>query len=40
MAIFEKVGLFHREVTAWCHDIHAHPETAFEEQRAAALVAK
>jgi len=26
------------EMTAWRHDIHAHPETAFEEVRTAALV--
>lgn len=27
------------EMTHWRHDIHAHPETAFQEQRTAALVA-
>lgn len=27
------------EMTRWRHDIHAHPETAFEERRTAALVA-
>lgn len=29
-----------REMTGWRHDIHAHPETAFEEERTAALVAR
>lgn len=28
------------EMTRWRHDIHAHPETAFEERRTAALVAE
>jgi len=28
------------EMADWRHDIHAHPETAFEEQRTAALVAQ
>ena len=27
------------EMTQWRHDIHAHPETAFEENRTAAMVA-
>ena len=27
------------EMTRWRHDIHAHPETAYEEERTAALVA-
>jgi len=28
------------EMTAWRHDLHAHPETAFEERRTADLVAE
>ncbi|MCW8917077.1 MAG: M20 family metallopeptidase [Magnetovibrio sp.] len=28
------------EMTAWRHDIHAHPETAFEETRTSAFVAE
>ena len=40
MAITEKIKLLHREMAEWRHDIHAHPETAFEEQRTSALVAK
>jgi amidohydrolase len=39
MAIVEKAGLLHQEMAEWRHDIHAHPETAFEEQRTSALVA-
>jgi len=40
MAILEKIGALHQEMAEWRHDIHAHPETAFEEQRTSALVAK
>jgi hippurate hydrolase len=40
MNIVEKIMLFHGEMAEWRHDIHAHPETAFEEQRTSALVAK
>ena len=40
MAILETAGLLHREMAEWRHDIHAHPETAFEEQRTSSLVAK
>src|SRR5215211_4762912 len=31
---------FHDELTAIRHDIHAHPETAFEEKRTSDLVAR
>jgi len=40
MAIVEQIKLLHGEMADWRHDIHAHPETAFEERRTAALVAK
>jgi metal-dependent amidase/aminoacylase/carboxypeptidase family protein len=30
----------HLEIAEWCHDIHARPETALEQQRTAALAAK
>jgi hippurate hydrolase len=40
MAILEDVVALHADMAKWRHDIHAHPETAFEEQRTSALVAK
>ena len=40
MAILEKIAALHEEMAEWRHDIHAHPETAFEEERTSALVAK
>ncbi len=40
MAILEQIKVLHGEMAEWRHDIHAHPETAFEEQRTSALVAK
>ena len=40
MAILESIKLLHGEMAEWRHDLHAHPETAFEEQRTSALVAK
>ena len=40
MAILEQIKLLHGEMAEWRDDIHAHPETAFEEQRTSALVAK
>ncbi|HEY5290905.1 MAG TPA: M20 aminoacylase family protein [Burkholderiales bacterium] len=40
MAIAEQIKLLHGEMAEWRRDIHAHPETAFEEQRTSALVAK
>jgi amidohydrolase len=39
MAILEQIKQLHGEMAEWRHDIHAHPETAFEEQRTSALVA-
>ncbi|CAN7497278.1 M20 family metallopeptidase [Mesorhizobium amorphae] len=30
----------HREMTAWRHELHAHPEFGFEEKRTSAFVAK
>src|SRR5665811_336259 len=40
MAIVDRIKLLQGEMSEWRHDIHAHPETAFEEQRTSALVAK
>jgi hippurate hydrolase len=39
MEILERIGTFHRELTEWRRDIHAHPELGFREQRTADLVA-
>jgi hippurate hydrolase len=40
MHIINRIAAFHDDMTAWRRDLHAHPETAFEEQRTAALVAQ
>jgi hippurate hydrolase len=40
MAIVNRIAEFHEDMKAWRHDIHAHPETAFEEHRTAEFVAK
>ncbi|HEY1795207.1 MAG TPA: M20 aminoacylase family protein [Stellaceae bacterium] len=40
MPIVNRIADFHADMTAWRHDIHAHPETAFEETRTAARVAE
>ncbi len=39
MPIVNRIAEFHDEITAWRRDLHAHPETAFEERRTADLVA-
>ena len=33
MPVINRVAEFHAEMTQWRHQIHAHPETAFEEHR-------
>ncbi|NQV61177.1 MAG: amidohydrolase [Alphaproteobacteria bacterium] len=38
MAIINRISDLHDDMIAWRHDIHAHPETAFEEVRTAAVV--
>lgn len=40
MATINRIAAFHDEMAAWRRDIHAHPETAFEEHRTAAVVAQ
>ena len=39
MAVINRIGDFHDDMTAWRRDLHQHPETAFEEERTAAFVA-
>jgi amidohydrolase len=39
MAINEKIAAFRGEMTAWRRDLHANPETAFEEHRTSQFVA-
>src|SRR5262245_58660794 len=39
MHLINRIASCHDEMTAWRRDIHAHPETAFEEVRTAALIA-
>lgn len=38
MAIYNRIAEFHDDLTRIRRDIHAHPETAFEEQRTAKVV--
>ncbi len=40
MPIINRIAEFRDDLTAWRRDIHAHPETAFEEKRTSAIVAK
>jgi metal-dependent amidase/aminoacylase/carboxypeptidase family protein len=40
MPIVNRIAEFHAEMTEWRHQIHAHPETAFEENKTAAFVAE
>jgi amidohydrolase len=39
MPVINRIAEFHADMTAWRHDIHAHPEMAFDELRTADLVA-
>ncbi len=39
MPIVNRIADFHRDLAAWRHELHAHPETAFEERRTADFVA-
>ncbi len=40
MAVYNRIANFHDEMVEWRHDIHSHPETAFEEVRTADVVAE
>ena len=39
MQIDPRIAALHNEMTAWRHDLHRHPETAFDEHRTSAFVA-
>ncbi len=39
MAVYERLKEFHQDMITWRHDIHAHPEIAFEEYRTSEIVA-
>jgi hippurate hydrolase len=39
MAVINRIAEFHDEIRGWRRDLHAHPETAFEEVRTADFVA-
>jgi amidohydrolase len=40
MPIINRIADFQQDLVAWRRDIHAHPETAFEEHRTAEIVAR
>jgi amidohydrolase len=40
MPVINRIADFHAEMAGWRHQIHAHPETAFEERDTARLVAE
>ena len=40
MPVINSIARLADDMTAWRRDIHAHPETAFEEERTAEIVAR
>ncbi|MBN9260203.1 MAG: amidohydrolase, partial [Hyphomicrobium sp.] len=40
MQIPEKIKAYHKDLTAWRRDLHAHPELGFDEHRTSDFVAK
>ena len=40
MPAINRIADFHAEMAEWRHQIHAHPETAFEEHQTAELVSR
>jgi hippurate hydrolase len=40
MPIVNRIAEFHKEITAWRHDLHQHPELQFDVHRTAASVAE
>jgi hippurate hydrolase len=39
MPVINRIAEYHAEMTAWRHDLHQHPELAFQEVRTAGVVA-
>ena len=40
MPVINRIADFQAEMAGWRHDLHTHPETAFEERRTAELVGR
>jgi amidohydrolase len=40
MPVKNRIAEFHSDMIEWRHDLHSHPETAFEEVRTAGIVAE
>ncbi|HUH85910.1 MAG TPA: M20 aminoacylase family protein [Stellaceae bacterium] len=40
MPIVNRIADYHKDLAAWRHELHAHPETAFEEKETAEFVAR
>ncbi|WP_282607313.1 M20 aminoacylase family protein [Pelagibius sp. Alg239-R121] len=40
MAVINRIAEFHEDIKGWRRDLHAHPETAFEEVRTSDFVAE
>jgi hippurate hydrolase len=40
MPVINRIADFQAEMAGWRHDLHSHPETAFEEHRTAEMVAQ
>ncbi|MDB5598958.1 MAG: amidohydrolase [Xanthobacteraceae bacterium] len=40
MPVLNRIADFHADITAWRHDLHAHPELGFDVHRTAASVAE
>ncbi len=39
MPVINRIAEFSEDMTVWRRDLHAHPETAFEEKRTSDIVA-
>ena len=40
MRLIADIVALQRELVSWRHDLHAHPETSFEEHRTSEVVAE